>query len=169
MALKRQNDATCQQRHLRHWENYIPTTHITFISVIAWLESLLTVITTTCIPILPEAAMLNLLKRLNQHSLMPPLAWSKTSDDFLNDPEDFSLDELEKEFAKFEKQLMDHPLPDANRTEVLNGDIFDFDDLDWVNQGEVPREDNKVITIDGTMTQATWDVELLMSIKGIAA
>ena len=64
---------------------------------------------------------------------------------------------------------MDHPLPDANRTEVLNGDIFDFDDLDWVNQGEVPREDNKVITIDGTMTQATWDVELLMSIKGIAA
>ena len=46
-------------------------------------------------------------------SYAPPLAWSKTSNDFLNDPKDFSFDELEKEFAKFEKQLMDHPLPDG--------------------------------------------------------
>ena len=102
-------------------------------------------------------------------SYAPPLALSKTSDDSLNDPKDFSLDELEKKFAEFEKQLMDHPLPDADGTEVLNGEVYDFDELDWVNQGEVPREDNKVITIDGTMTQATWDVEMLMSIKGIAA
>jgi hypothetical protein len=74
-------------------------------------------------------------------SYIPPLAVSsKTSDDFFDDPEDFSLDELEKEFVEFEKQLKEHPLPDADGTEVLDSEVYDFDELDWVNQGAVPCE-----------------------------
>jgi hypothetical protein len=103
-------------------------------------------------------------------SYIPPLSVSsKTSDNFFDDPEDFDLDELDKEFDEFEKQLKEHPLPDVDGAEVLNGEVYDFDELDQVNQGVVPvREDVKVMTVDGTGTQATWDVERLMSITGIA-
>jgi len=103
-------------------------------------------------------------------SYIPPLVVSsKTSDDFFDHPEDFSLDELKKEFVEFEKQLKEHPLPDADGTEVLDSEVYDFGELDWVNQGAVPvREDIEVIVVDGTVTQATWNVERLMSTKGIA-
>jgi hypothetical protein len=103
-------------------------------------------------------------------SYIPPLSVSsKTSNDFFDDPEDFDLDELDKEFDEFEKQLKEHPLPDVDGAEVLNGKVYDFDELDWVNQGVVPvREDVKVMTVDGTGNQATWDVERLMSMTGIA-
>ena len=68
-------------------------------------------------------------------SYIPPLTVSsKTSDDFFDDLEDFSLDELEKEFVEFEKQLKKHLLPDVDGTEVLDGEVYDFDELDQVHQ-----------------------------------
>jgi hypothetical protein len=59
-------------------------------------------------------------------------------------------------------------LPGADGAEVLSGEVYDFDELDQVDQGIVPvREDVKVIAVDGTRTQAAWDVERLMWMKGI--
>jgi hypothetical protein len=44
--------------------------------------------------------------------------------------------------------------------------------MSWIGSIKVQflvREDIEVVVVDGTVTQATWNVERLMSTKGIAA
>jgi hypothetical protein len=105
-------------------------------------------------------------------SYVSPLAVSsKPDDDFFDNPEDFSLNKLEKEFDEFEKELNKEALPDADGAEVLNGEVHNFEELDWIDQGEVPGwQDVEMVAVDNhSGTQTTWNVEGLMSMKGMAA
>ena len=105
-------------------------------------------------------------------SYVSPLSVSlKPDDNSFNDPEEFSLDELEKEFDEFEKELTKEALPDADGEE-LDGEVYNFEELERIDQNEVPGHEDidiQVAVDNHSGTQMTWNVEGLMSKKGIAA
>ncbi|KAG1857413.1 hypothetical protein F4604DRAFT_1906481 [Suillus subluteus] len=101
----------------------------------------------------------------------PPLATqTQNIDDDLAGPESISLDEIDVAFAllEHEKEVMEQVLDDGN--EVLEGQVYDFAELEHVDQGLLPKSvDDEVIVVDHTShDDRQWDVDMLMSCNGVS-
>ncbi|KAG2065321.1 hypothetical protein BDR04DRAFT_1234608 [Suillus decipiens] len=96
----------------------------------------------------------------------PPLApQTQNVDDDLAGPESISLDEIDAAFALLEhkKESMERVLTDG-LDEVLEGQVYDFAELEYVDQGLLPKSvDDEIIVVDhSAKDDGRWDVDTLM-------
>lgn len=96
----------------------------------------------------------------------PPLApQTENIDDDLAGPESISLDEIDAAFAllEHEKESMERVLIDG-LDEVLEGQVYDFAELECVDQGLLPKSvDDEIIVVDhSAKDDERWDVDTLM-------
>ncbi|KAG2159289.1 uncharacterized protein EDB93DRAFT_278239 [Suillus bovinus] len=99
----------------------------------------------------------------------PPLApQTQNVDDDLAGPESISLDEIDAAFALLERDAMEQEPVDGN--EVLEGRVYDFVELEHVDQGLAPKSvDDEIILVDHTShNDGQWDVDALMSSNGVS-
>ncbi|KAG1775271.1 hypothetical protein EV702DRAFT_955637, partial [Suillus placidus] len=78
----------------------------------------------------------------NTFAFEPPLTiQSNNSDDLLTGPEDISVDEIDAEFDALEKQNVVERFKDVDidGLEILEGNVYNFDELARVEAGMVPK------------------------------
>ncbi|KAF9231857.1 hypothetical protein BU15DRAFT_90811 [Melanogaster broomeanus] len=99
---------------------------------------------------------------------LPPL--SALSDDDLAGPETISVDDVDAEFAALEQQKVGELLDTGvDGMEVLEGNVYDFDELARVDEGIVPRGvDDEIVEVDYEGDDGGWDINALMSTRGLA-
>ncbi|KAF9230404.1 hypothetical protein BU15DRAFT_83675 [Melanogaster broomeanus] len=99
---------------------------------------------------------------------LPPL--SALSDDDLAGPETISVDDVDAEFAALERQKVGELLDTGvDGMEVLEGNVYDFDELARVDEGIVPRGvDDEIVEVDYEGDDGGWDIDALMSTRGLA-
>ncbi|KAF9238562.1 hypothetical protein BU15DRAFT_8359, partial [Melanogaster broomeanus] len=68
---------------------------------------------------------------------VPPLL--AVSDNDLAGPESISLDEIDAEFAALEEQRKNEQLESTDGKEVLEGKVYDFEELVQVDEGITPQ------------------------------
>jgi hypothetical protein len=85
-------------------------------------------------------------------------------------PESISLDEIDAAFAllEYKKEAIKREPVDGN--EVLEGQVYDFAELEHVDQGLAPKSvDDKIMVVDHTShNDGQWDVDMLMSSNGVS-
>ncbi|KAG1787732.1 ribonuclease H-like domain-containing protein, partial [Suillus plorans] len=100
----------------------------------------------------------------------PPLsAEPRDADDLLAGPESISPDNVAAEFAALEELKRTEEVHDIDEVEVLEGNVFDFDELDRVEQGIIPQailDEVEVVNYNGE--DDGWDEETLMSSLGMS-
>ncbi|KAF9235775.1 hypothetical protein BU15DRAFT_89437 [Melanogaster broomeanus] len=93
-----------------------------------------------------------------------------TMDNDLAGPETISLDEIDAEFAALEDQRKEEQVEDVDGREVLDGLVYDFEELDRVDEGIIPRSvDDEIMVVehDRDGEPKDWDVAGLMSSSGL--
>ncbi|KIK75105.1 hypothetical protein PAXRUDRAFT_173810 [Paxillus rubicundulus Ve08.2h10] len=98
---------------------------------------------------------------------VPPL--SGVSNDDLAGPESISLNEIEAEFAALEEQRKEEQLESADGKEVLEGKVYDFEELGRVDEGITPRAvDDEIMVVEHDGDEdGGWDTTTLMSSSGL--
>ncbi|KAG1906592.1 uncharacterized protein F5891DRAFT_975364 [Suillus fuscotomentosus] len=98
----------------------------------------------------------------------PLLAEPLDADDLLSGPESISPDNIAAEFAALKELKRTEEVHDIDKVEVLEGNVFDFDELDCVKQGIIPQailDEVEVVNYDGE--DDGWDKATLMSSLGM--
>jgi hypothetical protein len=88
----------------------------------------------------------------------PSYSQTQNIDDDLAGPESISLDEIDAAFAllEHEKESMERVLIDR-LDEVLEGQVYDFVELECVDQGLLPKfVDDKIIVVDHSAKDDEW-------------
>ena len=100
-----------------------------------------------------------------------PIGSTSTTDDSLDGPESLSIADLDHALEEFEKELQAERTPESqppDGEEVLQGKVYDFTELEKVDQGIIPealRDDIQVLG-DGAGADDDWDVDSLLR-KGL--
>ncbi|KAG1867257.1 hypothetical protein DFJ58DRAFT_723932 [Suillus subalutaceus] len=84
--------------------------------------------------------------------------------DLLAGPENISPDDIAAEFAALKELKMIEEVHNVNKVELLEGNAFDFDELDRVEQGIIPQailDEVGVVNYNGE--GGGWDEATLMS------
>jgi len=93
------------------------------------------------------------------------------NDDILAQPEDVTLDELDEAFDELDKQLQiekEHQLEaDIDGGEVLEGEVYDFAELEKIDREEMPVSSIEEMDVIGSSGEHEWDVDTMMSTGGI--
>ena len=103
---------------------------------------------------------------------VPPLAaHAEHPDDYLAGPESISVDEIDTAFDELEKEKVAAPHNDVDGGEVLEGEIYNFAELDRIDEGLAPRafEEDVSTLRGGSGGGSTWDVDALMSARGVSS
>jgi hypothetical protein len=86
-------------------------------------------------------------------------------------PEDVTLDELDEAFDELDKQLQiekEHQLvADIDGGEVLEGEVYDFAELEKIDREEMPASSIEEMDVIGSSGEHEWDVDTMMSTGGI--
>jgi hypothetical protein len=92
-------------------------------------------------------------------------------DDFLAGPESIGLDEIDEVFDALEKEKQASQAHDVDGAEVLQGGVYNFEELDHIDEGHAPHAvDEDVTMLRGSSSSAgTWDVDAIMSSKGVSS
>lgn len=94
-------------------------------------------------------------------------------DEDIQDTEGISPDEIDKAFEELEKQLDDErntasfPSTMSQRADVLQGQVYNMDELERIEQGLIPATDIEELDVIGSADEDGWNVEGLMSSKGL--
>ncbi|KAF9234431.1 ribonuclease H-like domain-containing protein [Melanogaster broomeanus] len=98
---------------------------------------------------------------------VPPL--SAVSDNDLAGPESISLDEIDAEFAALEEQRKNEQLESTDGKEVLEGKVYDFEELVRVDEGITPQAADDEIMVVGHDEDGDggWDTTVLMLSSGL--
>ncbi|KAG1824371.1 uncharacterized protein BJ212DRAFT_1522883 [Suillus subaureus] len=94
----------------------------------------------------------------------PPLSTEPRDVDDLAGPESISPDDITAEFAALEELKRTEEVQGINENELLEGNAFDFDELDRVEQGMIPQailDEIEMVDYNGEGDQ--WDDVTLMS------
>ncbi|EJF63824.1 hypothetical protein DICSQDRAFT_145296 [Dichomitus squalens LYAD-421 SS1] len=89
---------------------------------------------------------------------VPPLTIAREPSEALEGPEDTDLDDLEKAFKEFEEELRNRDL----NSEVLEGELYDFEELEKVDKNVIPVavEEEITVLVGGEAEQGdTWTIE----------
>ncbi|KAG2757766.1 hypothetical protein P692DRAFT_201858758 [Suillus brevipes Sb2] len=91
--------------------------------------------------------------------------------DLLTGPEDISVDEIDAEFDALEKQNAIEKFKDVDidGLEILEGNVYNFDELARVEAGMVPKsmdEEFSVIDHGARGEEGGWDVASILSTNG---
>jgi len=103
---------------------------------------------------------------------IPPLtAHAEHPDDYLAGPESISVDEIDAAFDELEKEKVAALHDDVDGGEVLEGEIYNFAELDQIDGGLAPHAfEEDVSTLQGgSGGGSTWDVDALMSARGVSS
>ena len=92
------------------------------------------------------------------------------NDDIFAQPEDVTLYELDEPFDEFDKQLQiekEHQLvADINGGEVLEGEVYDFAELEKFDREEMQASATEEMDVIGSSGEHEWDVDTMMSTGG---
>lgn len=110
---------------------------------------------------------------------IPPMtvAHGDSETDGVDGPESMTVEELEKAFDEFERELQEsREAAEASGEvvdggEVLEGAVYDFDELERVDAGTVPATFEEVARLPDepeAVNDEDWDVEALMASAGVA-
>jgi hypothetical protein len=113
-------------------------------------------------------------------AFVPPLAAvSGDTSCNLEGPESISLDDIDAEFARLEdirngEKVMDLEFPsdwDVDGKEVLEGNVFDFAELQRVDEGLVPAavEDEIMVTDHDANEDGTWNIDSMLVSSGLTS
>ncbi|KAG1817200.1 uncharacterized protein BJ212DRAFT_1299357 [Suillus subaureus] len=113
-------------------------------------------------------------------AFVPPLtAVSSDTNCNLKGPESISLDDIDAEFAqlkdicKAEKMIDTEFLSDwdVDGREVLEGNAFNFAELQHVDEGLVPAavEDEIMVTDHDANEDGTWNIDLMLLSSGLTS
>ncbi|KIK14928.1 hypothetical protein PISMIDRAFT_641921 [Pisolithus microcarpus 441] len=110
---------------------------------------------------------------------VPPLAVDAESDEstfgYLSGPESITDEELMEAFDKLDQEKAEGVQPgdiELDGHEVLEGQIYDFEELDAIDKGKKPTgfvEDISVIDKAAGADAGAWDVEALLSSEGVSS
>ncbi|KAI5982193.1 ribonuclease H-like domain-containing protein [Pisolithus albus] len=110
---------------------------------------------------------------------VPPLAVDAESDEstfgHLSGPESITDEELMEAFDKLDREKAEGVQPgdiELDGNEVLEGQIYDFEELDAIDKGRKPTgfiEDISVIDKAAGADAGAWDVEALLSSEGVSS
>lgn len=100
--------------------------------------------------------------------VLPPLSNEDSTDSAPEDPESISLDELEAEFERFRRERETEELAEVNDQEVLEGKVYDFDEYERVEKGQVPASYAEQVKVVTDKADKSWDVALLMAQNGVS-
>lgn len=102
---------------------------------------------------------------------VPPLSAAAThADDYLEGPESISFDELDEAFKQLEGTVLGEETVDLDGQEVLEGEVYDFEELERVDRGLVPTAvELDVPVIGNDLEMGTWDVNHIMSSGGVSS
>lgn len=103
----------------------------------------------------------------------PPLSIEpRNADDLLAGSESILLDDIAAEFAALEELKKTEEVQSVDEVEVFEGNAFDFDELDRVEQGIVPQTVlDEVETVNYNINGEggdSWDETALMSSLGMS-
>ncbi|KAH7925705.1 hypothetical protein BV22DRAFT_1010684, partial [Leucogyrophana mollusca] len=102
---------------------------------------------------------------------VPPLApESDATNDYLAGPESITEEELMEAFDELDREKVNASatVTEVDGHEVLEGKVYDWKELEHVDEGTVPAGFNENIgVLDRTSGGGTWDVKALMSVEGI--
>jgi hypothetical protein len=113
-------------------------------------------------------------------AFVPPLA-AVSSDTSCNleGPESISLDDIDAEFARLEdirngEKVMDLEFSsdwDVDGKEVLEGNVFDFAELQRIDEGLVPAavEDEIMVTDHDAHEDGTWNIDSMLVSSGLTS
>lgn len=102
---------------------------------------------------------------------VPPLtSGPDTSDDVLAGPESIRLDEIDATFDELEKDKQSAKEVDPDGVEVLEGEIYAFNELDKIDEGIVLHAFEEEVSIhrEGLGTGGAWNVETMLALRGIS-
>jgi hypothetical protein len=113
-------------------------------------------------------------------AFVPPLAAvSGDTSCNLKGPESISLNDIDAEFARLEdirnrEKVMDLEFPsdwDVDGKEVLEGNVFDFAELQRVDEGLVPVavEDEIMVTDHDANEDGTWNIDSMLVSSGLTS
>jgi hypothetical protein len=102
---------------------------------------------------------------------VPPLATpAEYADDYLQGPESISLDEIEDAFKELEKDVEMEIMDEAmHGGEVLEGNVYDFEELERVDKGLVLAALDEEISLIDRGGDKSWDAHELMSAVGVSS
>ncbi|KAG1767060.1 hypothetical protein EV702DRAFT_1203904 [Suillus placidus] len=85
-------------------------------------------------------------------------------------PESISLDKIDAAFALLEHEKEATEQEPVDRNEVSEGQVYDFAELEHVDQGLAPKSvDEEIMVVDHTShNNGQWDVDALMSSNGVS-
>jgi hypothetical protein len=96
----------------------------------------------------------------------PPLApQTQNVDDVLVGPESISLDEISATFTLLEHEKEAMEQEPVHRNEVLEGKVYNFAELEHVDEGLAPKsiDDEIIMVVDHTShDNGQWDVDALI-------
>jgi hypothetical protein len=111
--------------------------------------------------------------------VLPLAAVSSDTNCNLKGPESISLADIDAEFARLEdirngEKVMDLDFPsdwDVDGKEVLEGNMFDFAELQRVDKGLVPAavEDEIMVTDHDANKDGTWDINSMLVSSGLTS
>jgi hypothetical protein len=103
----------------------------------------------------------------------PPLTLETGNDggdDLMASMEDMTLDELDEAWMQLEEQLQEEKnaatSTDPDGTEVLEGDVYNFTELDKIDRGEAPASSVEEMDIISSSAD-DWDVDTMVMTGGI--
>ena len=80
---------------------------------------------------------------------------------------DLTAEEIDHVFSNLNATLKDKALQDPDGCEVLEGHVYDFKELEKIDQGILPMSFVEEFDIMGWGETTEWDIEHMMALKGI--
>ena len=120
----------------------------------------------------PEAGLnLELSKDLEDTWTITPTLATRPADEQLTTPEDITLEELEKAFARLEEEKKEENMQEVNGEEVLEGAVYSFEEYEKAIRGTAPTTFQvQVRAVDNDGAQArSWAVGDIMAKAGLSS
>jgi len=103
---------------------------------------------------------------------VPPLVTeARHPDDYFTGQESISLEEIDEAFNELEKEKQASQPHDVDGAEVLEGQVYAFQELDCIiDEGCAPHAVEDVTMLwGGSSSAGSWDVDAIMTLKGVSS
>ena len=103
---------------------------------------------------------------------VPPLVTEAGHpDDYFAGQESISLEEINEAFNKLEKEKQASQPHDVDGAEVLEGQVYVFQELDRIDEGRAPHAVDEDVTMlwGGSSSAGSWDLDAILTLKGVSS